>query len=375
MRSPGNCAPCFRRVWIGAAVLLAAGLGFLSHQLAVWQVEEKLLASWRDMLEPVVQGPSDEWSRRRERTMSLVRRHKSVLLPFLVARLEPPDDRGRETLRRWLDHLPLVRWRPAALPDWSGMALECLEQLGPEARPAVKQLERKLQRPAAANKAAQALAAIGPETTPCLLRGLKSPLPDVRIAVLDALAQYSHPRRAEALPFLMRSLDDPEPRVQSAAAALLGTFPEVRSQVLEPIVELLTSHGGELLPASGPALGLALLGEEALIPMLELLEAATNRHVLVAVFGGLSVAAERLDTNSAFAQEDATFNSLRCYMNLKSLQLAWTLYAGKQKTAIDDLLQRLRHHPTPAVRHHVDTMLENRARGVPSALAPDASWE
>ncbi len=354
----------FRLAAIGAGVLLVGGIWLAWNQAMTWRAERQLLTCWRE--ESALAGwvgQEESVRRQHERTLSLIRRNQAMLVPFLARRLEPPDQRLRETIRRWLDHVPWVTWRPSFAPDWSVMARCCLEELGPEARSVIPVLEAQLHRPKASSNAALALVAIGPETMPCLLRGLESPMPQVRIAVLEALGQCKQSWRAEALPLVLRALDDPDPHVEASAAAVVGTFPETRSRVIGRPTQLLSSSTTDRYFVDGPALGLALLGEDALAPLLERLEATTNGNVFAAVYGGLALADEVGRTNSPWATRGARFDQLRCYMNFKSLTAANYMYSGKQDDATVALLHRLASHPAATVRARAITMLRKRGAG------------
>jgi hypothetical protein len=327
-------------------------------ETTAWLARRELYACWKRELEIWSEG-REMWKPLHYQTMDVVRRHRRTLLPFLAASLESRDDALRERICQILNYVPFLRWRPEASPDWASTALGCLVELGPEAKPVVPILEKMLYRPGASYNAAQALVAIGPEALQCFERSLASPRPEVRLIVLEGLGSCEEPWRADALPLVLRALDDPDIRVQTAAAGLVGCFPEVREQVTQRLTALLETYP-EPGTAAGPALGLALFGGKALDPLLRIYVDNTNRGVRCAAYGALLVAVERPRWES---KPGVTFNQLRSRMNLKTLAMAWALYAGTESQASDDLFRRLLAYPEVGVSNGAAALLKEVDEG------------
>jgi HEAT repeat protein len=103
-------------------------------------------------------------------------------------------------------------------------------------------------------KAGSALAAIGPNAIPFLIKALEHSNPLVRAVAATSLGQLSPADRAAIRP-LIRALRDTEPSVRLQVAAALGHFGAAASAAVPGLIESLQSPSAELRSAAVRALG------------------------------------------------------------------------------------------------------------------------
>jgi len=84
-------------------------------------------------------------------------------------------------------------------------------------------------------QAAEALARIGKEAIPELLRALKTPYIDIRLGAIEALGDIGHPDAVNDLIHVIRA--DPNSEIRWAGALMLGQIGD--SRAIEPLTQLL----------------------------------------------------------------------------------------------------------------------------------------
>jgi HEAT repeat protein len=89
---------------------------------------------------------------------------------------------------------------------------------------------------------------------PGLIRMLQATDADLRVAVIHALGAIGSPEAAQALPGLTTAVGDPDPRVQQAAAEVLGELGPVAGDAVEPLRRALQTGAPKVQKAAGEAL-------------------------------------------------------------------------------------------------------------------------
>ncbi|HEX9132378.1 MAG TPA: HEAT repeat domain-containing protein, partial [Ktedonobacteraceae bacterium] len=196
----------------------------------------------------------------RQLTPSQHLRLVTVLLHVLTSNYAPEDQqKAREMLVR--------QARDAGVSTAGERAVEFLVQNlssddDPKARATLKTLKE-----------------VGPAATPYLLEQLKQQTPEMtRVRIVEVLADVRDPR---ALPYLLRSLDDPEQVVQQQIALALRTFaPESISGLIDCVL-----HSESDLVATRSEQILGDIGDEVTTPVIQALTPAVpgRTHLLVQV--------------------------------------------------------------------------------------------
>jgi HEAT repeat protein len=89
---------------------------------------------------------------------------------------------------------------------------------------------------------------------PGLMQMLHATDADLRVAVIHALGAIGSPEAAQALPGLTTAVSDPDPRVQQAAAEVLGELGPVAGDAVEPLRRALQTGAPKVQKAAGEAL-------------------------------------------------------------------------------------------------------------------------
>jgi bilin biosynthesis protein len=149
-----------------------------------------------------------------------------------------------------------------------GSAVGALARTGEVAVPALLEILSSPEQPESTKgHAAWALAFIGSEAKEYLYREIDSELPEVRCAVVGAIAKVAqdNPNETEAIDLLVRSLKDSSETVRSEAAAVLGNLSY--KPAIPNLLELLRHPQGESRKAA--ALALMKIGEPSSIEPLQ----------------------------------------------------------------------------------------------------------
>ena len=206
------------RIGSGAFLLLLIGVALVisfARELPepVWK--GKPLSAWIDDL---VMGSSKEI---REPAEEAIRQIGPRAIPQLLQILGSRDTVSERVLvqlnrKQHLFHFPVV---PAGIKR--RRASLAFEALGPLARPAFPELKKMLTHDADPEFAADALAAIGPESVSALLEALPKVKGEKRCALYAATAKWPSQQGA-IIPALLRSLQSKSTPERRCAAELLG---------------------------------------------------------------------------------------------------------------------------------------------------------
>jgi HEAT repeat protein len=173
--------------------------------------------------------------------------------------------------------------------------LAAFSALGPAAKPAIPTLTDLLHQPDTAYVSASALARIGPEALPPLIRALDSPHPEVRAAAVSVLGTVESDM-AMILPALHRGLRDSDTHVRIGAVGSLGALG--RSDPQAVLSALITGVGdSNVAVRSYAADALGRLGSDARPAIPELLKLADGLDRIAS--GKAREAISRIDPEAA----------------------------------------------------------------------------
>ena len=213
-------------------------------------------------------------------------------LPYLIEQLRyNPDSKTQQALASGLDRLPqsIV---PSNLDDWrSGQtgldnaerAVIAIQILGTNALPALPELVRIAQDPASEDRAyrvVRALDNIGPQGIPALCQivsNTNAPSPARHTAALTI--GFFGTNSFEAVPFLIRCLDDPNEDVSVGATHALGQIRSVSPASVPALIRMLQDPSPRKRGTA--AQSLAHYGPEATPAIPALRQALTNTNLYV----------------------------------------------------------------------------------------------
>lgn len=198
-------------------------------------------------------------------------------LPHLLRMVARKDSSGKLWLRAWVGRGSMIRrWTSTHyLERIRGAA--GFEALGKEGAPAVPQLIQLLQNEQTSYPAALALSAVGSPAVPALVQTLTNKSAWARVGAVQAL-NFMHGAE-EAIPDLLKSLDDPEPAVRGGAAIALGDMRKKSQMVVPKLIESLSDTNSSVRADASRAL--ALFGAEAHAAVPKLIELQEDPNVEV----------------------------------------------------------------------------------------------
>lgn len=212
--------------------------------------------------------------------------------PVLVSVIRRGKTRWHGEILPWLDDIPPIAARRTRQLTLERHAIDVLQRMGPPAAPHVLPLLAET-RFGGRDTAIALLRAYGPPVCPFLIQGLNHPQPliragiaatlgrfhshqlgsldplrhatvdaspIVRAAAIEALSQMLD-RAPEILPDLILALDDPDPTVQTQAAAALRTFGAQASPAVTALRHCLAASADPVRAEA--ALTLAAIGGDA----------------------------------------------------------------------------------------------------------------
>jgi HEAT repeat protein len=223
-------------------------------------------------------------------------------VPYLLKLLQQKEPRLKKELREvsWktkrLMGIDSVYELPWVEPmERSIQLLAAFSALGPAAKPAISTLTDLLHQPDTAYVSACALARIGPEALPPLIRALDSPRPEVRAAAASVLGTVESDT-AMILSALRKGLNDPDTHVRIGAVVSLGAIG--RSEPQTVLSALITGVGdSNVAVRSYAADALGRLGSEAQPAVPELLKLAEGLDRIAS--GKARDAIRRIDPEAA----------------------------------------------------------------------------
>jgi HEAT repeat protein len=198
-------------------------------------------------------------------------------LPYLLTMVGNTDSSAKLHLRTWAGKGSIFRqWAPTHYISRMRAAAG-FEALGKEAAPAAPELIKMLNDEQTEYPAALALGAIGPPAVPLLVQTLTNQSASTRMAVVQAL-NFMHGAE-EAIPDLLRCLDDPDPGVRGEAAIALGDLRKQPDRVVPKLMERLADTNSSARADAALALGLFESKARLAVPKLMELQNDSNAEV------------------------------------------------------------------------------------------------
>ena len=201
--------------------------------------QDPTLAGMQGTVEKLAEGLKEEEPRSRRTVVDVLETLGATAAPAapaLVRALSDPD--------------PFVRWAAARTlgkiaPAVSNLAVPALAAMLDDA-----DLDLRVAAAAALEHYGKAAATALPD----LIRALGASDAEMRVAVIRALGAIGVPDARQAIPALTAAVGDPEPRVQEAAAQVLGDFGPLASDAVEPLRKVLQTGTAQVQKAAGEAL-------------------------------------------------------------------------------------------------------------------------
>jgi len=173
-------------------------------------------------------------------------------LPTLMEMLQRKESPTKRWLYEfaWAHELGFLKTRLSDFPEQAkqmGDSRRCaaiaFEALGTNANPVIPELTRLLDDRELSQEVAHALAAIGPDALPPLLKGMESKDPEIRRDVAYALSLRASQAKV-VVPVLVKALNgDPDTQVRDAAAQSLGEIHQFPNLAVPPLVKTLSDCG------------------------------------------------------------------------------------------------------------------------------------
>ena len=212
---------------IAVACGLAAALLIALAHAREPQHEGYPLSKWIAFLDERSKDDPDYPSPRQLRARKAIKTFGTNATPFLLKWIRYETPFWRANLPACVEvRLPAFIQIDRRAVRASG-ALEALKTLGSAAGDAIPELSRLMNDPEAwetADRATAALAYMGTNALPPLLKALAQPSPVCRSHIADAVGDLleMHPEATSAVPVLVACLADADPVVRCAAAGALG---------------------------------------------------------------------------------------------------------------------------------------------------------
>ena len=265
MRKPAIILLCF--------TALCGAIGFifscLSPKEPTWQ--GRPLSQW------LTECKSDNPRDLSESEQKAIQAMGTNALPHLLRMVARKDSSAKLRLRAWVGRGSIIRrWIPThGLERIRGAA--GFEALGKEAAPVVPQLIQLLQDEHTSYPAALALSGVGSPAVPALVQTLTHESAWVRMGAVQAL-NFMHGAE-EAIPDLLKSLDDPEPAVRGCAAIALGDMRRQSQIVVPKLLESLSDTNSSVRASAARALALFEVEAYVAVPTLMELQNDPNAEV------------------------------------------------------------------------------------------------
>jgi HEAT repeat protein len=244
--------------------------GYASPGEPVWQ--GKKLSQW------LVECNSDNPRDLTASAQKAIRAMGTNILPFLLNMVATTDSSAKMKLRAWAGKGSIIR--KLTTPTHFNFRISAaagFEALGKEAAPAVPELIKMLNDEQTEYPAVLALSAIGPSAVPLLMQTLTNRSAFTRMGALQALS-FMHGAE-EAIPGLLRCLDDPEPAVRGEAAFALGDMRKQPDRVVPKLMERLADTNSSVRADAAVALG--LFGAQARMAVPKLMELQNDSSIEV----------------------------------------------------------------------------------------------
>jgi hypothetical protein len=247
--------------------------GYVSPGEPVWQ--GKKLSQW------LIECKSDDPHDLTESAQKAIRAMGTNALPYLLTMVGNTDSSAKLHLRAWAGKgsifRPIIRqWTPTHYVSRIS-ASAGFEALGKEAAPAASELIKLLNDEQTSYPAALALSAIGQPAVPLLVQTLTNRSAWTRMGVVQAL-NFMHGAE-EAIPDLLRCLDDPEPGVREEAAIALGDMRKQPDRVVPKLMERLADTNSSV--RADAAIGLGLFESQARMAVPKLMELQNDSNAEV----------------------------------------------------------------------------------------------
>ena len=199
-------------------------------------------------------------------------------LPPLLRMVARKDSSALLRLRVWAGKGSIIRQLTPPSHYISRISAAAgIEALGREAAPAAPELIKLLNADQTFYPAALALGAIGPPAIPSLARALTNRSALTRIGALQAL-DFMHGAE-DAIPDLLRSLDDSDPVVREGAALTLGDMRKQPDRVVPKLMERLADTNTSVRADAAIAIGLFEAQGRMAVPKLLALQNDSSAEV------------------------------------------------------------------------------------------------
>lgn len=236
----------------------------------VWQGKE--LSQW------LTECKSDNPRDLTESAQKAIRAMGTNALPFLLNMVATTDSRAKMKLRAWAGKGSIIRkWTTPSHYISRISAAAGFEALGKEAAPAAPELIKMLNDEQTEYPAVLALGAIGQPAVPLLVQTLTNRSAWTRMGAVQAL-NFMHGAE-DAIPDLLRCLDDPEPAVRGGAVIALGDMRKQPDRVVPKLMERLADTNSSVRADAAIALGLFESQARMAVPKLMELQNDSNAEV------------------------------------------------------------------------------------------------
>ena len=255
-------------------IALGGAIGFvlscLGPQEPIWQ--GRPLSQW------LTECKSDHPRDLSESAQKAIQAMGTNALPHLLRMVAWKESSAKRRLRAWFGRGSVVRrWIPTR-PREQERGAAGFEALGKVAAPAVPQLIQLLGDDVITSyHAALALSAIGSPAIPALVQTLTNESAWARMGAVQAL-NFMHGAE-EAIPDLLKRLDDPEPAVRGGAAIALGDMRRQSQTVVPKLIVSLSDTNGSVRATAARALGSFGVEAHAAVPKLIGLQEDPNAEV------------------------------------------------------------------------------------------------
>lgn len=162
-------------------------------------------------------------------------------VPHLLGMLRARDSRTKLKVMEWLAKQSILKLRLVTATESHQRALDGFRALGPLAKPAIPALVELHNDRRTAERAAWALAAIGPDAVLPFAKALTNKDPAVRMDAAMTLGSHFGAAAQPAIPALLHSLKDQDARVRHCAGVALGRIGREPDLVIPALTEHLSA--------------------------------------------------------------------------------------------------------------------------------------